>query len=662
MGSCQSKNPSDAVMAAGVAEKDHTNHTADDNLSTEGCQDTTAQPSTSYESSIKLDEVDRGSKDSGSILQMDDNESSAFPFPIFSESIDNNSEYYNTTREGTFSKDESTMYTYDSSKADQTKTFSKDVTVLSKDDKDRSQSMDGYNVAYESSQSERSAKYICSISDEPSEDTSLENVDNPTREFNEAKFQALRDDTDVFKHMFCVGQIIETVLNCGSTNDVQENDDFAKNDEDVVEKSAVDHLQARNLDTATQGVHYSVIKDVLENHLPAYESLDVATATTGDVIAEVVKKHPKLSEMKVSWIEMLQQENALGGNGVALAGPATAMISHTWRYSFQAVAKSIIHYAEEYEKKSGHPFYIWMDMFILNQFATESFNPDWLKQTFTNVIKDIGLTVSIMSPFEDPASIKRVWCLWEVYLSTRYAQLEIAFPPDQKKRFEEALLSDPYSITTMLEKIDQIDAENAEAFDPKDKEMIFDAIRSSIGFEKLNTTVIGALREWIETQCQEKVRAIKDGSLDAVEALAAPTQHSGSGSTLFRAITLKSTGLAQLSLLHPDVAKVINGTSDSWPPFANALTSGLCDIADAIIEHPGYDFSYVPWQMDSYMVIEKDDHRYHPDFDTSVSQSRVVQTLRKFFTMRAAAGYSEPSYEEYVDMSVKGSLPKEWTY
>ncbi len=658
MGSCQSKNPSDAVMAAGVTGKDHTNHRTDDNLSTEGCQATTSNPSTSYESSIKLENDGRGSKDSGSILHLDDNESAAFPFPIFSESIDNNSEYYKSTQD-TFSRDESTMYG-STSKADQSTSFSKDVTVLSKDDKGQSQSIDGYNDTYESSQSERSGKLICNIS----EDTSLGNVDNSAREFNDAKFQALRDD-NIFEHMLCYNQIssaIETVLNCGSTNDINDND-VAKNEEDVVENSAADHLQSRHLDTATQGVHYSVIKDVLEKYLPTCESLDVETATTSEVIAEVVKKHPKLSEMKVSWIEMLQQENAHGGNGVALAGPATAMISHTWRYSFQGVAKTIIHYGEEYENKTGRPFYIWMDMFILNQFATESFNPDWLKQTFTNVIKDIGLTVSIMSPFEDPASFKRVWCLWEVYLSTRYAKLEVALPPDQKERFEEALLSDPYSITTMLEKIDQIDAENAEAFDPKDKEMIFEAIRSSIGFDELNTTVIGALREWIETQCQEKVKAIRDGTLDAVEALAAPTKHSGSGSTLFRAITLKSTGLAQLSLLHPEVAKVVNGTSDSWPPFANALTSGLCDIADAIIEHPAYDFSFIPWQIDSYMITEKGNHRYHPDFDTSVPQSRVVQTLRKFFTMRVAAGYPEPScYEDYVDMSVKGSLPKEWTY
>ena len=52
-----------------------------------------------------------------------------------------------------------------------------------------------------------------------------------------------------------------------------------------------------------------------------------------------------------------------------------------------------------------------------------------------------------------------------------------------------------------------------------------------------------------------------DVELDVEKAHAAPTNHSGSGSTLFRAVTLRSTGLVRLSLLHPDVKHVVNGTA-----------------------------------------------------------------------------------------------------
>ena len=407
------------------------------------------------------------------------------------------------------------------------------------------------------------------------------------------------------------------------------------------------------------GVHFSVLKKILDT-LP--ESIDKAETTTGDVIRDVVKTNDKLAEMKVSWLDMLRSEDAHDDKGIPLHGEANVFISHTWRYNFQDTVDTVVAFAEEFERKEEKKCYIWMDLFLLNQFCTDSFDPNWLKETFTNVIKRIGLTVTVMTPFEDPASVKRVWCLWELYLSIRFSKLHIALPPDQVIRFQETLVADPYYVTSMMEQIDAIRAENAEAFDPNDKVMIDDAIEESIGFHELNKVVISALRQWIEDQCTAKIDAIRSGELDAEKALAAPTNHSGSGSTLFRAVTLRSTGLVRLSLLHPDVKHVVNGTSDSWPPFANSLSMGLCDITDELMDHPAFNFGSSHWQIDSYMIKEKNGHSYHPDFDLSVPHSRVEQTLRKFFDNRIAAGFDDFTYEKFVEASCNGTLPPGWSY
>ena len=84
----------------------------------------------------------------------------------------------------------------------------------------------------------------------------------------------------------------------------------------------------------------------------------------------------------------------------------------------------------------------------------------------------IGLTITVMTPFEDPASVKRVLCLLELYLSIRFSKLHIALPSDQVIRFQETLVAGPYYVTSMMEQIDAIGAENAEAFDPNDKVVI----------------------------------------------------------------------------------------------------------------------------------------------------------------------------------------------
>jgi hypothetical protein len=446
----------------------------------------------------------------------------------------------------------------------------------------------------------------------------------------------------------------------GGPKTVVEQQDPTEDDAEAITRSSDQEWLQTPSSHETYGVHYSIIEDILAS-IP--DSIDMSTATTSTIIAEVVKTHPKLMSMKVSWLDMLRDENALTASGLPMAGKATAMISHTWRYNFNDTAETIIAFAKDHEATNNEPVYIWMDMFNLNQFATESFDANWLKDTFTTVIKDIGLTVSIMTPFEDPATIKRVWCLWELYLSTRYSKLHIALPPDQTIRFQDALLTDPYSVTQLMEQIDGIKAENAEAFDPNDKEMIFKEIEASIGFAELNHVVVTSLRQWIEEQCQKKVDAIKSGTLDANSAMAAPTTHNGSGSTLFRAITLRSTGLVKLSLLHPDVDKVVNGTSDSWPPFANALSMGLIDIADELMDHKAFNLSQAHWQIDSYMIAEKNGHSYHPDFDTRVPHSRVVKTLRKFFDMRVEAGHTEfTDYDDFVKQSKEGTLPSGWCY
>ena len=429
------------------------------------------------------------------------------------------------------------------------------------------------------------------------------------------------------------------------------------NDEEGVKPSPKDEVKTiEQVGSESQykarGVHFSQLRDLVHT-LP--DTMDKETVTTADVIYWV-RTNPKLVAAQSSWLKMLEAEDARTEEGVPLWGEATVMISHTWRYKFKDLVSSVVDFASGQEEETGKPSYIWIDMFVLNQFSSKSTNPDWLKETFTKVIKDIGLTVSIITPFEDPVSFRRVWCLWEVYLSIEYSKLQLILPKDEKNRFNAALMSDPYAVTEMLTQIERIDASNAEAFDPADRDMIFNAITSSMGFDEINSVVYNYLFDWVNEQCMDKVKAIKSGNLDADEAMAAPTNYRGSGSTFFRAITLKSTGLVQLCLLHPDIADVVNGTPDSWPPFSNALTAGLCDIADLIIDHPAFNASYIPWQIDSFMIKGKPGHCFHPHMDKSVPYERVVQTLKKFFKRRADDGFTEPSYEKYVELSIAGKL------
>lgn len=77
---------------------------------------------------------------------------------------------------------------------------------------------------------------------------------------------------------------------------------------------------------------------------------------------------------------------------------------------------------------------------------------------------------------------------------TSDSEFHVALSSAQKRNFEENLDKDFESIRSSLEKID---ARNASAHSPNDKKMIFDTIRESVGFLKLNAMIQMYLQNWL---------------------------------------------------------------------------------------------------------------------------------------------------------------------
>ena len=65
-------------------------------------------------------------------------------------------------------------------------------------------------------------------------------------------------------------------------------------------------------------------------------------------------------------------------------------------------------------------------------------------------------------------------------------------PKAQRVGFIDAITK---TFEVLLERLCRIDVERADAFNPADKEMIFAAIRATVGFHELNVIATGALRE-----------------------------------------------------------------------------------------------------------------------------------------------------------------------
>jgi hypothetical protein len=60
------------------------------------------------------------------------------------------------------------------------------------------------------------------------------------------------------------------------------------------------------------------------------------------------------------------------------------------------------------------PFF-WFDLATNNQNATGAHPFDWYATIFFNAVKHIGHTLFLYGPWEEPAALKRSWCLFELY-------------------------------------------------------------------------------------------------------------------------------------------------------------------------------------------------------------------------------------------------------
>eukprot|EP00911_Craspedida_sp_UC1_P002135 UC1_evm1s1642 len=101
----------------------------------------------------------------------------------------------------------------------------------------------------------------------------------------------------------------------------------------------------------------------------------------------------------------------------------------------------------------------------------------------------------VLSPWSDPIPLTRAWCLWEILCAMDQdgVELVIRLPRSQRRGFHQGLVK---NYDMVLKTLMRVDAERAEAFKASDRDMIFLAIKETVGFAKLNQQVKDSLRVW----------------------------------------------------------------------------------------------------------------------------------------------------------------------
>jgi tetratricopeptide (TPR) repeat protein len=201
---------------------------------------------------------------------------------------------------------------------------------------------------------------------------------------------------------------------------------------------------------------------------------------------------------------------------------ATVFISHAWKYNFLDVVDSLAHHFRQ-----TLDVVVWFDLFSNNQHKAVELDFSYWATTFRSAIESFGRTVMVLAPWDHPIPLTRAWCLWELYCTAQtQSKFEVAMTGSARMHFiDDVLVDSGGSINRMLS---QIDVKNSECFKSEDRERIFEAIKSSVGFSELNRMVFEKLRDWVIDAMREEMDKDKN-STDARYLTALAGLYKGQG-------------------------------------------------------------------------------------------------------------------------------------
>ncbi len=230
------------------------------------------------------------------------------------------------------------------------------------------------------------------------------------------------------------------------------------------------------------GIKLSFLTTLTDQLLLHYPIEEIEQWTTADVCQKVIK--PLTEKYQCSFCEYQQCIDP------EVIGLADAFISHAWSYRFVDVVEGLLEYFE-----GELDVLIWFDVFSHNQHKNASRDFNWWSNTFKTAIREIGRTVMVLSPWNNPTPLTRGWCIWELYCTIDVkCDFGIAMSQSVEKEFIEGV---ERSVAELNKMFNMINCENSKCFHQVDQDQIHHAIEKTIGFLALNNLIFENMRKWV---------------------------------------------------------------------------------------------------------------------------------------------------------------------
>lgn len=190
---------------------------------------------------------------------------------------------------------------------------------------------------------------------------------------------------------------------------------------------------------------------------------------------------------------------------------ATHFVSHAWKCDFSGFVAALGCWLVQ-SNTPAESTYFWVDAFVVNQHQTQAYPQEWWSTRFMEAIRNIGNTVLVLDPWEDPVPLTRAWVIWELYCTTvTGAKLHLAMSKKTSDSFNAALLESFEQVQTAMSRVD---VSKSKSFHEHDEVMIHGEIQRSLGFTKMNEVVQARMLQWLLEMTKAELQVLQ-GNLGA---------------------------------------------------------------------------------------------------------------------------------------------------
>jgi len=212
---------------------------------------------------------------------------------------------------------------------------------------------------------------------------------------------------------------------------------------------------------------------------------------------------PRDGKIGAAYVDCLKGEDNVG--------PANIMLSYGWGNAIGDIVDTLVDFC-----KCNHleikRTYIWICCLCNNQHRVAENKKSGIevefeefRDIFGSCVTGIGNVIAMMSPWNKPIYLTRVWCIFELYTASvnKDCQVSIVMPPSDKENMVESIKN----IDVLYEVLASTKVQDAKASESSDRERILALIEEGAGIYSLNNQVNNLLRQWVKDAVIEAVQS-----------------------------------------------------------------------------------------------------------------------------------------------------------